>query len=149
MADPIPQFTYLIRQLRQFPLAYLHLIEGRVQGPVDLKECEDKLDWAVEAWCGDDAPRRVVVLAGGYRPHTARETVDAKYPDKEVCVAFGRLWISNPDLVYRIKSGIPLDRYDRSTFYLPMSEKGYIDYLFSKEWEQEQDKGGEGRQSRL
>ena len=42
-------------------------------------------------------------------------------------VAFGRHFISNPDLPERLRHGLPLNRYDRSTFY-GGDARGYIDY---------------------
>jgi N-ethylmaleimide reductase len=42
-------------------------------------------------------------------------------------VAFGRHFIANPDLVERFRLGIPLNPYDRSTFY-SSGPKGYLDY---------------------
>lgn len=49
-------------------------------------------------------------------------------------MVFGRYFISNPDLVYRVKEGLPLARWDRSTFYVKESEKGYTDYPYSVEF---------------
>lgn len=44
-------------------------------------------------------------------------------------VAFGRYFISNPDLPRRLKEGLPLNKYDRATFYgASPPEKGYTDY---------------------
>ncbi|KAH6993162.1 hypothetical protein EDB82DRAFT_524247 [Fusarium venenatum] len=50
----------------------------------------------------------------------------------DVVVAFGRWFISNPDLVYRVKNGIPLTPYKREFFYAAKSESGYNDYSFSR-----------------
>jgi N-ethylmaleimide reductase len=44
-------------------------------------------------------------------------------------VAFGRYFISNPDLVKRIKENLPLNAYDRDTFY-GGDARGYTDYPF-------------------
>lgn len=46
-------------------------------------------------------------------------------------IGFGRLFISNPDLVERLRNGWPLNKYDRNTFYTNSAE-GYIDYPFYK-----------------
>lgn len=46
-------------------------------------------------------------------------------------VVFGRYFISNPDLPKRLKEGLPLNKYDRTTFYgADPAEKGYTDYPF-------------------
>ncbi|KAF3400257.1 Artemisinic aldehyde Delta [Talaromyces pinophilus] len=51
--------------------------------------------------------------------------------DDADAVAFGRLFIANPDLPRRLKEGLPLNSYDRSTFYgANPPEKGYTDYAF-------------------
>jgi 2,4-dienoyl-CoA reductase-like NADH-dependent reductase (Old Yellow Enzyme family) len=51
--------------------------------------------------------------------------------DEADAVAFGRLFIANPDLPRRLKEGLPLNPYDRSTFYgADPPEKGYTDYAF-------------------
>jgi NADPH2 dehydrogenase len=67
-----------------------------------------------------------------------------EFKDNDVAVVFGRYFISNPDLPFRLKEGIELQKYNRDTFYNAMSEEGYIDYPFSKEFEEQQQ-----QQSRL
>jgi NADH:flavin oxidoreductase / NADH oxidase family len=44
-------------------------------------------------------------------------------------VAYGRLFVANSDLVKRVQHGLPLNAYDRNTFYTN-DEKGYVDYPF-------------------
>ena len=136
MEDPIPQFTYLIRNLKALNLAYLHLVTSRIQGGQEIENAEDTLDFAVQAW-GNVSP---VILAGGYSSESAKEVVDVTYKDYDVMVAFGRLFISTPDLPFRVKNGIALTRYERTTFYKAKSTDGYIDYPFSMEWEAAQSK---------
>lgn len=55
-------------------------------------------------------------------------------------MVFGRYFISNPNLVYRVRKGLPLALWDRSTFYVKVSARGYTDYPFSLEFLSE--KGG-------
>jgi N-ethylmaleimide reductase len=62
--------------------------------------------------------------AGGFNAESAKEVVEAGLAD---AVAFGRFFISNPDLPRKIKEGVAFTPYDRSTFY-GGSEKGYTDY---------------------
>jgi N-ethylmaleimide reductase len=47
-------------------------------------------------------------------------------------VVFGRLFIANPDLPQRLQQNLPLNPYDRATFY-GGAEKGYTDYPFYRE----------------
>lgn len=128
MKDPIPQFTDLLNKAGRFNLAFLHLIESRVIGSADSGGTES-LDFAYKLWNGP------ILVAGGYKSaEDARKLVDSEYPDKDIVVAFGRYFISNPDLVYRIKEGLSLNAYDRKTFYVNKSAVGYLDYPFSKEY---------------
>ncbi|KAF8500706.1 hypothetical protein BU17DRAFT_102382 [Hysterangium stoloniferum] len=48
-------------------------------------------------------------------------------------VAFGRYFISNPDLPVRLQKNLPLTPYNYATFYLKKSPVGYIDYPFAEE----------------
>ena len=108
-------------------LAYLHLIEGR-GSEIGLGDAlhEDALDNAQLFRPHFKGP---LISAAAYTPQTAGDTVDKKNAD---AIAFGRLFISNPDLVKRIAHDLPLTPSDRSTFY-GGGEKGYTDYLMSRE----------------
>lgn len=129
MADPIPQFTDVISKAARLNLAFIHLIESRVIGAEDVEDKAglERLDFAYNAWNGP------VLVAGGYTPAGARKLVDEEYPDKDIVVVFGRHFIANPDLVYRIKEALELNPYDRATFYTGAAE-GYIDYPFSPQY---------------
>ncbi|KAJ5095823.1 hypothetical protein NUU61_005179 [Penicillium alfredii] len=131
MRDPEPQFAYLARQLAPLRLAYVHLVEGRIAGNVEVADdTADGLDFFLDAY-GDAGP---VVVAGGYTAESAPAAVDGRYAGRDVVVAFGRRFISNPDLPFRIKAGVPLEPYQRELFYLPKNPRGYIDYEFSPEF---------------
>jgi len=137
MADPIPQFTHLIRNLKAIgdghePLAYLHVVESCIYGNTDVEGTE-KIDFAIQTW--GHQPNSAVLIAGGFEPDSARRAVDEEYADYDVAVVFGRYFISTPDLPFRIEHGLQLNPYNRSTFYIPKSETGYIDYPFSEEYE--------------
>jgi NADPH2 dehydrogenase len=125
--NPIPQFTDVINKARKSAIAYLHLVESRICGSEDYNG-QNKLDFAYNIW---DGP---LLVAGGYTSQEAQRLVDEKYPNKNIIVIFGRYFISNPDLVYRIKEGLKLSAYDRDTFYNYKSALGYSDYPFSKEY---------------
>lgn len=135
MADPIPQFSYIIHQLRELDLAFLHLVEPRVHGVVDVNPENESLDFALQSW-GRDKP---VFIAGAYTTERAIEAVNEKYHDHDVAIVFGRRFISTPDLVYRVKKGLPLSDYDRFTFYIDQAKgvktaPGYVDYPYSEEY---------------
>lgn len=127
MDDPIPQYSDIISKASQLNLAFLHLIESRIKGGDDVVS-SDKLDFAIDLWNG------VVFLAGGFTGDSARKAVDEEYPDRDIAVSFGRHFIANPDLVFRIKEHLPLNAYDRNYFYTLKEPKGYLDYPFSEEY---------------
>jgi len=122
MDDPIPQFSDIIEKLNKFNLAYLHLI-GSLVGKADSLEPLYPLYTS--------SP---LLLAGGFNADSARKLVDEELKDRDVVVVFGRYFISTPDLVFRLENGIELAPYDRDSFYIPKSEKGYTDYPFSEEF---------------
>ena len=127
MDKPIPQFSDIIQKLNKVGLAYLHLVESRIAGNADV-EVSDQLQFAYDIWTGP------FLIAGGFRPDSARRLVDEEQKSKKIVVMFGRYFISTPDLPYRVKSGIELNQYDRDTFYTPKHPHGYIDYDFSTEF---------------
>jgi NADPH2 dehydrogenase len=130
MADPIPQFTDVIRKINQLGIAYVHLIESRVDGNVDA-EGSESLSFAFKEF---DGP---VLVAGGFTPALAKQVVDQEFPGKEMVVMFGRYFLSTPDLPFRIREGLEPNPYDRATFYARKSRNGYIDYPFSPEFSQQ------------
>ncbi|KAG5761498.1 hypothetical protein H9Q72_010389 [Fusarium xylarioides] len=125
MKDPIPQFTDIINKASRLNLAYLHFIESRVSGSQDSQDSSgEKLDFAYDPWKGP------FLIAGGYKLKEAERLIDQEHPDKEIMVMFGRNFLANPDLVYRIKEGLELNPYERKTFYSSDVE-GYVDYPFA------------------
>ncbi|TPX16074.1 uncharacterized protein E0L32_004069 [Thyridium curvatum] len=129
MKDPIPQFSDIIGKAKALKLAYLHLVESRISGSEDCHGNTESLDFAYKLW---DGP---LLVAGGYKAANARKLVDESYPNKDIVVMFGRYFLSNPDLVFRIKEGVEFNAYDRRTFYSsdPVTV-GYLDYPLSAEF---------------
>lgn len=136
-SDIIGQYTYLVHKLKDLKVnfAYLSLVEA-TGDPAALifngKEINQgkTLDFILEAW-NNLSP---VLVSGGYRPHTAGWAVEEHYGKWDVLIGFGRYFLANPDLVFRIKTGGQLNKYKRSTFYTKKSEVGYNDYPFSEEY---------------
>lgn len=129
MADPVPTFTYLAEQMKALKLAYAHVVESRIAGNADV-EATDQLDFFLQAY-GNASP---VVIAGGYKPASAYDAADIKYKEYDAIIGFGRPFISNPDLPFRVQKGVPLVPYQRDFFYVPKEPKGYVDYEFSAEF---------------
>lgn len=130
MDDPIPQFSYVAEELKKLKLAYLHVVESRITGNADIESTE-KVDFLINIW-GKTSP---LLLAGGFRTDSAKKAVDEQYPNSDVAIVFGRYFISNPDLVFRIKEGVELEPYNRDLFYNAKSADGYTTYPYSKEFE--------------
>ncbi|WP_441999197.1 oxidoreductase [Microvirga sp. 2TAF3] len=65
-----------------------------------------------------------VISAGGYVRETAAGAIAEGRAD---AIAFGQLFIANPDLPERLRTAAPLDRYHRPTFY-GGDARGYTDY---------------------
>jgi N-ethylmaleimide reductase len=119
-SDAKSLFTYVAKHLNRFSLAYLHIIEPRVKGNVVVAEGQGPIaaEYISTIFTGK------IVAAGGFEPDTAEAVVTNGDAD---LVAFGRYFVSNPDLPTRIKQGLPLSDYDRNTFYT-FDARGYIDY---------------------
>ena len=130
MADPITQFSHLIEGLKNLKLAYIHLVESRVSGNADI-EATERVDPLLKVW-GKTGP---VLLAGGFQPDSAKRAVEEEYTGHDIIIVFGRHFIANPDLPFRIEKGLELTKYNRNTFYKAKSPEGYVDYPFSDEWE--------------
>jgi 2,4-dienoyl-CoA reductase-like NADH-dependent reductase (Old Yellow Enzyme family) len=129
MADPIPQFTYLVEHLKALKLAYLHVIESRVINNVDCEKAES-INFLLDIW-GKTSP---VLVAGGYNPENVQAAFE-DYKNNDVAVVFGRHFLANPDLPFRLQHQLALNSYDRSRFYAAQQAAGYADYPFSPEFE--------------
>lgn len=120
--NPEPLYDYLVGGLDKLGLAYLHLIEPRASGAgqkdVDHKDVPSAARMYRSKWSS------TLITAGNFTGETASKWVEGGVAD---AIAFGRYFISNPDLPARIQHGYPLNPYDRSTFYT-LGEKGYLDY---------------------
>ncbi|CEL54804.1 Festuclavine dehydrogenase subunit FgaOx3 OS=Neosartorya fumigata (strain ATCC MYA-4609 / Af293 / CBS 101355 / FGSC A1100) GN=fgaOx3 PE=3 SV=1 [Rhizoctonia solani AG-1 IB] len=125
MKDPIPTFSYVLHELvKRYPeLAYVHFVESVVAGDGDAdpahKSNIESNRFAREIW-----GNRPFFIAGGFKLNTALEVAE-KY--EQTAVAFGRLFIANPDLPARLQQDLPLNAYNRATFYTP-GAIGYTDY---------------------
>jgi N-ethylmaleimide reductase len=115
-SDPQALFNAAVEQLAPFGLAYLHVVEGATGGPrdnapFDYEQLRERFDGA---W----------MVNNGYDRGLAD---DAVAEDRADLVAFGRPFISNPDLVRRLREHAPLNAWDSKTFY-GGGDQGYVDY---------------------
>jgi len=118
-SDPATLFTYVVEQLNQFGLLYLHLIEGDTGGA---RQVENSFDLQILRRLFNG----IYIGNNGYDRELA---VTARQQGLVDLVAFGRLFISNPDLVERLQRATPLNKLDTDTLY-GGGAKGYIDYPF-------------------
>ena len=125
MYDPLPQFTYLVSELRRLGLGWLHLVEPRMDGIFDVVRA-GTIRPLIETWGHQGA----VIVNGGYTADNVRKALEEEYREFNVAVSFGRWFIANPDLVERLKDGRELNGYNRDTFYKPKVAEGYVDYPF-------------------
>ena len=116
---PATLFTYVVEQLNQFGLLYLHLIEGDTGGA---RQVENGFDLQILRHLFNG----IYIGNNGYDRELA---LTARQQGLVDLVAFGRLFISNPDLVERLQRAAPLNKLDTDTLY-GGGVKGYIDYPF-------------------
>lgn len=113
------QFTYAATQLNSFGLAYLHLVDGLAFGfhqlgePMTLREFRRVF-------------QRPIIGNCGYNQESAEKAISNGDAD---LIAFGRDFISNPDLVQRLRNGWPLAApAGMETWYSPTGASGYTDF---------------------
>jgi N-ethylmaleimide reductase len=119
-SNPEKTFRYVTGQLDRLGLAYLHVVEPRIKGTELIREGQEP----IAAQHLRPKFKGPLMAAGGFTKKSAEAILAAGDAD---LVAFGRNFISNPDLPERLRSDLPLNRYDRSTFY-GGDGRGYIDY---------------------
>ncbi len=128
VASDMPHYTeidetyvYLAKKINEIGLVYIHLVDhsamGAPQVPASIKKSFR------------DIYKGSLILSGGYDLSRAGQDIENKSAD---LIAFGRPFINNPDLVYRLQNNKPLStNLDMNSFYTP-EEKGYTDYAFFK-----------------
>jgi N-ethylmaleimide reductase len=125
-SDPAALFAYVADELDKLGIAYLHLIEPRIAGNV---EDDTRDQQPVAARTMRTHFHGPIVVAGGFDGASAEAIVQAGDAD---LVAFGRHFIANPDLPERLRRDLPLNDYDRPSFF-GGTETGYTDYPFYDE----------------
>jgi N-ethylmaleimide reductase len=118
ISDSNPQALYdhIVDGLSALKLVYLHVVEGATGGPRDIAP----FDYSSlrKRFSG------AYVANNGYDFDLATKVLEAGSAD---LIAFGKPFISNPDLVERLKKGAALNEWDKNTFY-GGGAKGYTDY---------------------
>ncbi|MGN7514389.1 MAG: alkene reductase [Allomuricauda sp.] len=116
--DTIPTFEYIIKKLNDYNLAYIHLSEP-------FTDVSD-IPYAVTEIAKHFRPlyNGTLMINAGFDQDSGNEVIASGNAD---LVAFGKPFISNPDLVERFEQGLELADWDKDTFYTPGKE-GYTDY---------------------
>ncbi|MBN9321312.1 MAG: alkene reductase, partial [Delftia acidovorans] len=121
-------FEYVVRQLAPLGLAYIHIIEGATGGPRELPD--RPFDYAaLKSAYREAGGQGAWIVNNGYDRDMALRAVENGHAD---IVAFGKAFISNPDLVHRLRDDLPLNPWNSSLFYGGGAE-GYIDYPFARQ----------------
>src|ERR1700761_4993575 len=115
-SNPQPLFDHIVDGLNALKLVYIHVIEGATGGPRDVAP----FDYASLR----KRFTRAYIANNGYDFELATKQIEANAAD---LIAFGKPFISNHDLVERLKKGAPLNAWDKNTFY-GGGAKGYTDY---------------------
>lgn len=116
-SDPMAVFGQAVAAVNRFDLAYVHFVEGATGGDRDIAP---DFDFAAlrRAFNG------LTMMNNGYDLALAEQALREGRAD---LIAFGRPFISNPDLVERLRRGAPLAKADHATFY-GGDARGYTDY---------------------
>lgn len=118
--NPVETFSYVVKELNKFDLVYLHLLEPVMVplGPQHTNYLPLVTPYFRGLWNG------TLISNGGYDADGARKVLEHGHAD---IIAFGKAYISNPDLVERVAEGYDFAPWDKDTFY-GGDERGYIDY---------------------
>ena len=118
-ADYREQYTFVAQQLNRFGLAYLHVMDGLAFGfhnlgePMTLNDFRKVFHGPLMGNCG-------------YTQAAAEQAITSGAAD---LIAFGRPFISNPDLVERFRNGWPLAAdAPMPSWYTPAGKEGYSDF---------------------
>lgn len=118
-SDPVATYSYLIKELNNLPLAYIHIMN-----PLFLpKEGFEQYAKDVMGTFGT-LTKHTVIANAGYTRETAEQELEKGIAK---LISFGVPFIANPDLVKRFELNAELNEADRTTFY-GGNERGYTDY---------------------
>ncbi|KAI3849254.1 hypothetical protein MKX03_001653 [Papaver bracteatum] len=120
-SNPEALGLFMAESLNKYEILYLHLIEPRIVNILDISDTQYTSLPMRKAFKG------TFISAGGYTRDSGNEMIDKNHAD---LIAFGRLFLANPDLPKRFAIDAPLNKYNRDTFYSSDPIVGYTDYPF-------------------
>ncbi len=115
-------YTYIVKELNKYDLAYLHIMNPMM--PID--DYPEMVNNAAQYY--GKLYKGNLIVNGGYSRESGNRTLELGEAD---LVAYGRLFIANPDLPLRFGLEAKLNEPDHETFY-GGDERGYTDYPFFK-----------------
>ncbi|KAL5199767.1 hypothetical protein ABZP36_020970 [Zizania latifolia] len=128
-SNPEALGSYMVQQLNKHPgFLHCHMVEPRMAIIEGRRQISHGLLPFRKAFNG------TFIAAGGYDREEGNKVVANGYAD---LVAYGRLFLANPDLPKRFELDAPMNKYDRSTFYTQDPVVGYTDYPFLHEHDDE------------
>ncbi len=116
--ETIPTFEYIVKCLNDYDLAYLHLSEP-FNDVSDIPYLVDNIAQHFRPLYNGN-----LMINAGFNQQSGNEVLEKGHADM---VAFGKLFISNPDLPTRFEKDAELAEWDEDTFYVA-GAKGYTDY---------------------
>jgi len=120
-SNPEPLFTHVVQELARRDIGFLHVVEGMTGGPrVPGRPTDFDLDKLRRLF-----PNTYIANNG----YTREMAIEARASNHADLIAFGKAFISNPDLVERLRHNAPLNALDADTLY-GGDEHGYTDYPF-------------------
>ncbi|KAK6129630.1 hypothetical protein DH2020_036640 [Rehmannia glutinosa] len=122
-SDPKALGLYMAEALNKYAILYCHMIEPRADNYGKIPETHSLVPMR-------NAFKGTFVVNGGYEREDGNKAVDENRAD---LVAFGRWFLSSPDLPKRFEMNASLNKYDRDTFYTSDPVIGYTDYPFLDE----------------
>ncbi|CAK7327827.1 unnamed protein product [Dovyalis caffra] len=120
-SNPEALGLYMAESLNKYGILYCHMVEPRMKTVGERIECPHSLLPMRKAFNG------TFIVAGGYDRDEGNKAVAENYSD---LVAYGRVFLANPDLPRRFELDAPLNKYNRDTFYTTDPVIGYTDYPF-------------------
>jgi 12-oxophytodienoic acid reductase len=120
-SNPEALGLYMANALDKFGILYCHMVEPRMVKVGEMFETPYSLRPMRDAFKG------TFIVAGGYNREDGNDAISGGYAD---LIAYGRLFLSNPDLPRRLEIDASLNEYNRDTFYIPDPVIGYTDYPF-------------------
>ena len=120
-SNPEALGLYIAESLNKYGILYCHMIEPRTTVVGENLDTPHSLLPMRKAFNG------TFLVAGGYGREDGNKAVAEGCAD---LVAYGRIFLANPDLPKRFELDAPLNKYNRDTFYTPDPVVGYTDYPF-------------------